>query len=251
MSIVFKTAFVAALSFLSLNLTAKTLAFVSPGASPDSPAAEHSDFCNAARRTREQLIRQEPSINSKAPIHTQNASSCFSPDENLIFVANLEAQRVLGPNATWYEDISRDIKNRVTEACSIMGYENSDVSRAYDHCLESRHEELMSPYEEKYTKESTKYLRKRQQVADSLVVRCDASLSVKRSRLPKNMRFPVAWYNADSQSVPSWLLEEKLDDDEWLEQIGKLKLDNIMADVLGSDCPGEMIYWVTYDSPGL
>lgn len=250
MSIVLKTAFVAALSFFSSNLVANTLAFVSPGIASDSPAAKNSDFCNAARRTREQLIRQEPSISIKAPVHTQDASSCFTPDENLSFVATLEAQRVLGANAPWYEELSRDIKTRVTEACNIMGYENSDTSRAYDYCLESRHEELISPYEEKYAKESTKYLRKRQQVADSLVVRCDASLSVKRNRLPRDMRFPVAWYNSDSQSVPSWLLEEKIDDDQWLEKIGKLKLDNIMEDVLGSDCPGEMIYWVTDDSPG-
>lgn len=251
MSIVLKTALLAALSFFPFSLMANTLAFASPGVASDSLAAESSDFCNAARRTREQLIRQEPAINSEAPVHKQGISSCFTPDENLTFVATLEAQRVLGSNAPWYKELSRDIKNRVTEACSIMGYENSDVSRAYDHCLESRHEELMSPYEDKYAKESTKYLRKRQQIADSLMVRCDASLSVKRSRLPKDIHFPVAWYNSDSQSVPSWLLEEKMDDDEWLEKIGRLKLDNIMEDVLGSDCPGEMIYWVTYDAPGL
>ncbi|USE37159.1 hypothetical protein [Endozoicomonas sp. SCSIO W0465] len=251
MSIVLKTALAAALSFLAINLPANTLAFSSPSTASSRPAAEKPALCDAARRTREQLIRQEPSINSDAPIHTQGLSSCFTPDENLTFVAILEAQRVLGPNAPWYKELSQDVKNRVTEACGIMGYENSDVSRAYDYCLESRQKELMSPYEEKFAKESSKYLRKRQQVADSLVVRCDASLSVKRSQLPKNMRFPVAWYNSDSQSVPSWLLEEKLDDDRWLEQMGKLKIDNIMADVLGSDCPGEMIYWVTYDAPGL
>ncbi|WP_422462089.1 hypothetical protein [Endozoicomonas sp. ALB115] len=251
MSIVFKTALVAALSFFAVNLTANTLTFSSLSDTSSRSAAENPDFCDAARRTREQLIRQEPSITMKSPIHTQGVSSCFTPDENLIFVATLEAQRVLGPNAPWYTELSQDVKSRVTEACGIMGFENSKVSRAYDYCLESRQEELLSPYVEKFAKESSKYLRKRQQVADSLVVRCDASLSVKRSRLPKGMRFPVAWYNSDSQSVPSWLLEQKLDDDQWLEQIGKLKIDNIMVDVLGSDCPGEMIYWVTYDAPGL
>lgn len=251
MSIALKATLIAVFSFFSLQLTANTPDFAYPGAVSPGSAAESHDLCNAARRTREQLIRQEPYISIKAPIHSQNISSCFTPDENLAFVATLEAQRVLGPNAPWYQEISRDIKNRVTEACGIMGYENSDISRAYDFCLESRQKELLSPYEEKYAKESGKYLRKRRQVADSLVVRCDASLSVKRNRLPGNMRFPVAWYNADTQSVPSWLLEEKLSDDQWLEQIGKLKLDNIMADVLGNDCPGEMIYWVTYDSPGL
>ena len=65
------------------------------------------------------------------------------------------------------------------------------------------------------------------------------------------MRFPVAWYNPDSRSVPNWLLEEKMNDDQWLENIGRLKLNDIMQDVLGNDCPGEMVYWVTYDTPGL
>ena len=67
MSIVLKTALVAALSFLSINLTANTLAFSSPSASSSRAAAENPDFCDAARRTREQLIRQEPSINIKSP----------------------------------------------------------------------------------------------------------------------------------------------------------------------------------------
>ena len=251
MSIVLKTVLVATLSFYSSILMADTLAFAYPGVASNSLAAESSDLCNAARRTRQQLMRQEPTLGRQAPVHAQSLSSCFTPDENLLFVATIEAQKVLGANASWYEKLNQDTKSRVTEACDIMGYENSNVSRAYDYCMESRYEELMGPYEEKFAKESIKYLRKRQQVADSLVVRCDASLSVKRSRLPKDMRFPVAWYNSDSQSVPAWLLEEKMDNDEWLEKIGRLKLDNIMEDVLGSDCPGEMIYWVTYDSPGL
>ena len=141
MSIVLKSALVAVLSLLSLlsiNLTANTLTSSSLSTNSSRPAADKPGFCDAARRTREQLIRQEPSITIKSPIHTQGISSCFTPDENLAFVATLEAQRVLGPNAPWYAELSQDVKNRVTEACDIMGYKNSDVSRAYDYCLESR-----------------------------------------------------------------------------------------------------------------
>ena len=241
MSLIIKAALVAFLSFFPLVVGAYNTI-------PAAPAAKSADFCYDARRRRDNLIRQEASITIKAPIHTQDISSCFTPDENLAFTATLEAQRVLGPHAQWFKDISEDIKNRVIEACSIMGYENSNTSRAYDYCLENQHKKLISPHIEKYQKESNRYLRKRQQIADSLVVRCDASLSIKRSRLPKEMRFPIAWYNTNRQSVPNWMMEEKIEDNEWLENIGKLKTDNIMVDVLGNDCPGEMVYWVTYDS---
>ena len=245
MSTVLKVALTAFLSFFSYSVAANILAY----ASLPTPAAKSADYCNEARRMRENIMRRETSIVVEAPIHTQEISSCFTPDENLVFTATIEAQRVLGPHAQWFKDISEDVKARVVEACSIMGYENSNTSRAYDYCLENQHEKLISPYIEKYQKESSKYLRKRQQIADSLVVRCDASLSIKRSRLPKEMRFPVGWYNVNRQSVPSWMLEEKIDDNDWLENMSKLKVDNIMTDILGNDCPGEMIYWVTYDSP--
>lgn len=212
---------------------------------------DYSQFCIKTRRNREQLIRKDPAITLEHPIHTLNTAACFTPDENLLFVANIEAQNILGLHAPWYQEISNDFKKRVTEACNIMGYKNNEISRAFDHCVESRHKELMGPYEERFIRESGNYLKKRQQIAESLVVRCDASLNVKRKRLPEEMRFPVAWYNPDSRSVPNWLLEEKMNDDQWLENIGRLKLNNIMQDVLGNDCPGEMVYWVIYDKPGL
>ncbi len=231
------------------NPLAKTDAPVSiPGLRLD---ISDSEFCRKTRHDRENNIGKEPDLTLDTPVHVRDSAMCFSPGENLFFVANQEAQKILGPHAPWYLQISSEFRGRVKEACNIMGYENDEISRAYDHCIENRYEELMGPYEDKYRREAGNYVRKRRQVAESLVVRCDASLSIKRSRLPKELRFPVAYFDPKVSSVPGWLLEEKLGDPDWLEKISKLKVNDIMHDVLGKDCPGDMVFWVTYNAPGL
>ena len=247
MSNLFKTAIAVFFYWLSTIALADTLAYVDQGMISDAMGSEDSDFCDHARLSRDNLMRNDPSLSSEAPLHVLKPSSCFSPDENLLYVAILEAQKVLGANAPWYTELQKDVRERVKKACDVLGYKNSDISRAYDHCLESRYEELMRPHVDKYERETDNYLSKREQIANSMMVRCDASLNVKRHRLPKEMRFPVAWYNANSRSVPEWLMEEKLDDDDWLENLHKMKLDDMMVEVVGNDCPGEMIYWVTYN----
>ncbi|WP_299735717.1 hypothetical protein [uncultured Endozoicomonas sp.] len=246
MSIVQKTAAAVYLYVFSVIVSADTLAYVDQPSISSVMDSDGSEICDTARLNRDDKMRNDPSIANEFPLHLHKPSSCFTPDENLLFIANIEAQKALGPNAPWYTELKEEVRGRVKKACDVLGYKNSEVSRAYDHCLESRYEELISPHVDKYERETDNYLNKRQQIANSLMVRCDASLSVKRHRLPKEMRFPVAWYNADSRSVPEWLMEEKLEGDEWLENLHKMKLDDIMAEVMGKDCPGEMIYWVTY-----
>ena len=209
-----------------------------------------TEFCRKARYERETFVSQEPDlIKDSTPVHSNDLAMCFSPDENLFFIANKEAQKILGPHAPWYLQISSEFRARVEEACNIMGFENDEISRAFDHCVESRYEELMGPYEIKYRREAGSYISKRRQVAESLVVRCDAALSIKRTRLPRDIRFPIAYYDPNFSSVPQWLLEERIDDNVWLERMSKLKVNDIMHDVVGNDCPGNMVYWVTYNGP--
>ncbi|OED44466.1 hypothetical protein ACH42_07415 [Endozoicomonas sp. (ex Bugula neritina AB1)] len=243
------TAFI--ISALSFQAFANPLA----GANAPSVSAHRMDisdteFCRKARFDRDNDVQKEPDlIRGSDPVHTDDRAMCFSPDENLFFIANREAQKILGPHAPWYVKISAEFRTRVQEACKIMGFENNEVSRAFDHCLESRFEELMGPYEVRYRREAGSYINKRREVAESLVVRCDAALSIKRSRLPRDIRFPVAYYDPKLSSVPSWLLEERIDDNEWLKRMKNLKVNDIMHDVLGNDCPGNMVYWVTYSDP--
>ena len=208
-----------------------------------------SDFCQKARYDRETAMSQEPDLSKIDAVNTQDATLCFSPDENLYFVAVQEAQNIIGPHALWYIKIGEETRGRAKEACKVMGYANDEVSRAYDHCVENRYEELMGPYEDKYRREAGEYIRKRRQMAESLVVRCDAALSIKRSRLPRDIRFPLAYYDKRISAMPSWFLEEKLGDEKWLERMGQLKANELMRDVLGDECPGSMVFWVTYTAP--
>ncbi|WP_252177496.1 hypothetical protein [Endozoicomonas sp. 4G] len=219
-----------------------------PGAAID---ITDSEFCQKARFERENAVGKEPDLSKIDVVNAQDAALCFTPDENLFFVANQEAQNILGPHAPWYIEISREFRARVKEACEIMGYQNDDVSRSYDYCIENRFEELMGPYEDKYRREAGNYVSKRRQVAESLVVRCDAALSIKRARLPRDLKFPLAYYDKRINALPNWYLEEKLDDTDAIKKIGDLKANELMTDVLGDDCPGNMVYWVTYNPPSV
>lgn len=240
-----------ALSFLS----AEAAMALSPDKVAPMPNARlditDSEFCQKARYERETAVSKEPDLTKIDAVNAEDAALCFSPDENLYFVANQEAQTILGPHAPWYLQIAAEFRDRVTEACRIMGYQNDEISRAYDHCIENRFEELMGPYEDKYHREAGNYVQKRKQIAESLVVRCDAALSIKRGRLPKDLRFPLAYYDTGISSLPNWFVEEKLDDPKWIKKMSKLKANDVMDDILGDDCPGNMVYWVTYNPPGL
>lgn len=208
-----------------------------------------SEFCQKARYDRDSTVNKEPDLTKFDAIKAQDATLCFTPDENLYFVANQEAQSILGPHAPWYIKIASEFRERVAKACRIMGYENDQASRAYDYCIEDRFEELMGPYEDKYRREAGNYVIKRKQIAESLVVRCDAALSIKRSRLPKDLRFPLAYYDKRIRSFPNWFVDEKLDDPKWIEKVSKLNANELMNEILGKDCPGNMVFWVTYSEP--
>ncbi|OED45018.1 hypothetical protein ACH42_05990 [Endozoicomonas sp. (ex Bugula neritina AB1)] len=240
---------------ISILVSAGTARALSPDKVSPMPNLQmdftDSEFCQKSRYERESAINKEPDLAKIDAINSRDSALCFTPDENLYFVANQEAQTILGPHAPWYLKIAAEFKNRVEEACRIMGYENDEVSRAYDHCIENRFEELMGPYEDKYQREAGNYVVKRKQIAESLVVRCDAALSIKRSRLPKDLRFPLAYFDKRINSLPSWFVEEKLDDPEWIEKVSRLKADELMNEILGADCPGNMVFWVTYTPPTL
>ena len=245
---------IAFISSLSLSLYGNPLAHSGVAVATPDQKVDISDtkFCVTIRRQREALIRDEPALNQaeESLEYTWNSARCFSANENLYYTANQEAQKILGPHAPWYLKISTDFRDRVTNVCKSIKRVNSETNQSYDHCVESRYEELMEPYQAKYQREATAYITKRQDIAKELTTSCDAAIGIKRNQLPKELRFPAAYYDLKSNSVPNWLLAKNLDDNDWLQKILKPNVNSLMHEVLGKDCPGNMVLWVVYKEPG-
>ena len=208
-----------------------------------------SEFCQRVRVEREKHLNLTADLKPGGTLLTDDSAICFTADENLLFVANQEAQIILGPYAPWYLSLSQENRERVAEACEVMGFETDRNERAYETCLENRYKELMGPYEDRYRRESIGYISKRQSMAHSLVAQCNAALRVKRPLLPRDLTFPVALYDRNLSTIPSWMLEEGLLDDIWLKRKGIVKAKDVMQAALGSECPGNMVLWATYKAP--
>lgn len=210
-----------------------------------------TSFCREMRSQREFFLTQEADLNKphSSPEYNLNSFRCFSPAENLFYTAHQEAQKILGLHARWYTEISEDFKDRVIRACENMGLISEEANKAYDRCIESRHQELMGPYENKYQRETEKYIKKRNKTAQALVKSCNMAISSKRSQLPRELKFPIAYHDDLSPSIPSWLIEKNINDSDWLEKLNRPKANKLMHDVLGRDCPGNMVYWVVYNQP--
>lgn len=225
--------------------------------SPEMPPVMQMDFsdtrfCRDIRDFRESSLAEEPNLNKldNSSEYRENSMQCFSPAENLFYSAHQEAEKILGPHAVWYTEISNDFRHRLTVACQEMRQSNNDSSKAFDYCVESRHDELMGPYKDKYQREKNLYLQKRQKIAQNLVDSCDMAISIKRNQLPGELEFPIAYHDDLNFAIPNWLLEKNMDDKDWLASLTEPKIDKLMHDVLGSDCPGSMVYWVVYKKPG-
>lgn len=221
---------------------------IQPALKKETPMVE-SDFCQAIRTRREQDINITADLKPGGAQIPDDAARCFSSSENLLFVANQEAQIIIGPYAPWYLALSIENRERVAEACEVMGFETDRNERAYSNCLENRYKELMGPYENRYRREAMGYISKRKNMARRLVVQCNAALKAKRPVLPRDLVFPVALYDRRINSIPNWMLDEGVLDDIWLKQKGIVKAKNVMQAALGLECPGNMSLWVTYQAP--
>lgn len=247
--------FILMLGSFCLPVLSNPLATMETGSSVirHSEDISDTDFCRKIRFDREGVLRDEPNLihPDNTPDYNRSSTRCFSPKENLYFIASQEAQKILGPHASWYLEISKEFRDRVNDYCKSKGFKNEDHNRAYDHCSTSRYEELIGPYQDKYRREAGDYIRKRKDIAEKLMTSCHDALSIKRNQLPKELRFPIAYYNLKQNSFPNWFVESKLDDLHWLESMEQTKADVLMHDVLNKECPGDMVYWVTYKKPGL
>ncbi len=210
-----------------------------------------SEFCRQVRADRENDLNSSADLQPGGTLLTDDSAVCFTSDENLLFVASQEAQLILGPYAPWYLALSQENRERVAEACEVMGFETDKADRAYQTCIENRYKELMGPYEDRYRRESIGYINKRKQMAEKMVLQCNAALRVKIPLLPKDLTFPVAYYDRNLSAIPSWILEEELLDHLWLERKGIIKAKDVMQAALGKECPGNMVLWATYKVPDI
>lgn len=215
---------------------------------PDTrDASRESAFCQQAREARQRHLQNTADLKPGGPWLADDATVCFTAEENLFFVASQEAQILIGPYAPWYLALSEENRERVAEACEVMGVETDKDEQAFQSCLENRYRELMGPYEDRYRREATGYIGNRQQKAKQLVGQCQAALRQKRNLLPRDLTFPVAYYDRTLSSLPGWMVEQGTLDELWLKRKGVIKAKDVMQAVLGRDCPGNMVLWATYE----
>ena len=208
-----------------------------------------SEFCQRMRLLRDKQLNVIADLNPGGVLQTDDSSICFTADENLLLVANQEAQIILGPYAPWYLALSQENRERVREACEVMGFETDTGSKAFKTCIENRYKELMGPYENRYRRESVGYIGKRQSMARHLVQQCNAALRKKRPLLPRDLTFPIALYDRNLSSIPAWMMEEESLSNLWLKRKGGIKAKDVMQAALGAQCPGNMVLWATYKAP--
>lgn len=206
-------------------------------------------FCEQERLQRQQDINRNPDIESTGLLHEQGGSTCFSPHENLYFTALMAAEETLGEHAPWYREISDSSREKALKACRVLGYEGSRL--AMEQCQAARYRELMHRHEARYESESISYINRRNRQAEQLVQECVAALHQNLHKLPQSILLPVAYYDRNLRTYPAWYVEERVDDQDWLENIQGTRAHEVLEATLEGQCPGDMIWWLypLQDSP--
>ena len=224
-------------SFLSVFL------WVTPAFGAPIPS-NMGDICSDIRQNREKQIHVKPDIELTAPLRVSGKANCFSPAENLFFIALIAAQKELGPNSPWYKKLSVKNGAKSEQACEILGYGGSQFGKSMQQCVAERFSELMRPYHEAYKKESATYINKRNKRGETLMKQCLTSFYQKLPKLPRSLYFPLAYYDRKVHSYPDWYIKGKMHDFDWLQNMGSVKASNIIMDAVGKACPGDMIWWL-------
>ncbi|MDP0589509.1 MAG: hypothetical protein QS748_10105 [Candidatus Endonucleobacter bathymodioli] len=211
--------------------------------------AKKLNFCQTVRIKREKSINSNPDLKPRSLVRLDNSHICFSPEEHLLFAANKEAQIILGPYAPWHIALSKTNTDKAANACTSIKSKEHRNKLDYKRCVESRYNELMKPYDDRYLRDAQGYINRRKNIARRLLAQCNMALNAKRPLLPKDLTLPAALYDRHLNSIPTWMLEEGLLDNTWLDKKGIIKVKDLMQAALGSDCPGNMVLWATYQAP--
>ncbi|PJE80748.1 hypothetical protein CI610_00236 [invertebrate metagenome] len=204
--------------------------------------------CHDFRAERENAMETNPALNEMTQADKTRYLQCFTYSENLQFAAYRVAESLLGDNAPWFQKVKKENRWRIEKACEGFSKNTPKPDRAFDLCFKDRFTEAMLSHEERFRAESAVYINKRKHMAASLMNRCDKAINAQFKKLPKGIRLPLGGYPEDLSALPVKLLENGWPDDRWLQKKGKLKASDLMRDVLGDDCPGDMVLWVVYES---
>ncbi|WP_281648107.1 hypothetical protein [Parendozoicomonas sp. Alg238-R29] len=201
-------------------------------------------ICQRMRMNRQQEINRNPSLKLLVPLRKSSDANCFSPAENLYLTSLVVAQMELGPNAPWYQTMGNQNKEKARLACEVMGYGSSPQTLSMDECITARYGEMMRPYNDEYRTESTTYIGKRNNRGEVLVQQCVTAFYQNLPQLPKQIQFPLAYYDRKLHSYPDWYLESRLEDTEWLSNMQKTMASQVIREALVKQCPGDMIWWL-------
>ena len=202
------------------------------------------DGCYPIRQARQDAIGRTAKIISSVPLHKSPDAHCFSPAENLYMAALLVAQQRLGPNASWYHQMSEENRKKAELGCTVMGYGAARSLAPLDECTEERYSELMESFDQEYRETSIDYIDKRNTMADQLSRSCLSAFYQHAPHLPQQINYPLAYYNGRIHSYPPEFIEKKLYDEQWLLNMQRTMADEVVHDMLHEQCPGEMTWWL-------
>ncbi len=226
-----------------LSLT--ILVFPAP-AFAENPGAKPMTLCASMRMERQHEINRNPDIEQLVPLRKSSNANCFIPSENLYFASLVAAEKKLGLHAPWYQTIGEEIREKARLACEVMGYGDSPqtMTMTMNECIAVRHNEMMNPYNDQYRQESIQYINKRNDMGAQLVEQCVSAFYQKLPKLPRQIQFPLAYYDRKIHAYPSWYLESQIHDDDWLVNMQKTMASHVITKALGTQCPGDMIWWL-------
>ena len=205
---------------------------------------DSQDYCERRRLERQRDINNNPDIDLRIPLRQTGDANCFTPAENLYFVSLVSAQDELGKNAPWYDNMSVKTRKKAELACQVMGYGEGPLSMSYEDCIDERFLELMEPYNDEYREESAIYINKRNRRSEEIVKQCVTAFHQNLPQLPRQIQFPLAYYDKKLHSYPAWYFEGRLDDEAWIESMQETRASDVVTDALGEQCPGDMVFWL-------
>ncbi|MCL6271772.1 hypothetical protein M3P05_17775 [Sansalvadorimonas sp. 2012CJ34-2] len=214
-------------------------------ANAEDPFQGQTDnICDQRRLDRQHSINRDPELELLVPLRKSSDANCFSPAENLYFASLVAAQSELGQNAGWYDTLGNQNKEKAKLACDVMGYGTTPLNLSLEECIDARYSEMMQPYNDEYRSESAIYIAKRNKRGEELVQQCVTAFYQNLPQLPRQIQFPLAYYDRKLHAYPEWYVESRLDDDEWLMDMQKTMASQVIKDALHVQCPGDMIWWL-------
>ncbi|CAM3465120.1 hypothetical protein [Parendozoicomonas haliclonae] len=233
---------------LTYSLSALLILALSPAVLADNHVNQHASqpltLCEKMRMERQHEINRNPDIDLLVPLRQSSDANCFSPAENLYFVSLVAAEAKLGPNSPWYQTMGEENRGKAKLACEVMGYAESPQTMTMDECIAARYNEMMQPYNDEYRNESTDYINKRNALGEELVEQCVTAFYQNLPNLPRQIQFPLAYYDRKLHAYPDWYLEARLNDNDWLMNMQKTMASQVIGEALDKQCPGDMIWWL-------